>query len=193
MDSDLDTASGDCLSCSDPDEISMRMAHKKYRKRVRASCKLSKCMDWIDTQMKRIEGGHQEVWGHDQKIIRAEWKCTLVDDCTSFEMRQIATRTDQLIHAAKATGSKIDTRESEAEAQGLAKGLVLSLKQFHVHYCRLYEKGTARAIVGLQGLCLSDAFWNLNMLASMGLKSLCPWCLKFRGNTKTIATLLREV
>ena len=29
-------------SCSDTDEVSVRTAHKKYRKRVRASCKLSK-------------------------------------------------------------------------------------------------------------------------------------------------------
>ena len=61
MDSNLDTASGDCLSCSDTNEVSIRMACKKYRKRVRASCKLSKGVDWMDTQMKRIEGGHQDV------------------------------------------------------------------------------------------------------------------------------------
>ena len=58
VDSDLDTASRDCLSCLDTNEIYMRTAHKKYRKRVRASCKLSKGMDWTDAQMKRIQGGH---------------------------------------------------------------------------------------------------------------------------------------
>ena len=87
VDSDLDTASGDCLFCLDTDEISVRTAHKKYRKRVRASCKLSKAVDWMDTQMKRIMGGHQDVWGHNHKIVRAEWKCALADDHTSFEMR----------------------------------------------------------------------------------------------------------
>ena len=71
---------------------------------------------------------------YDHKIIRVEQKCTLVDDCTSFEMRRMAMRTNQLIHIAKAPGSKIYTRESEADAQGLAKALVLSLKQFHAHY-----------------------------------------------------------
>ena len=85
-DSDLDTASGGCLSCSDTDEVSARMAHKKYRKRVRVSCKLNKGMDWMDGQMKRIKGGHQDVWGHDHKIVRAEQKHALADDCTSFEM-----------------------------------------------------------------------------------------------------------
>ena len=85
--SNLDTDSGDCLSCSDTDEVSVRVAHKKYRKRVRASCKLSKAMDWMDTQTKRIKGGHQNVCGHDHKIIRAKQKHALVDDHTSFKMR----------------------------------------------------------------------------------------------------------
>ena len=44
-DSYLDTASGDCLSCSDTDEVSAWTAQKRYRKRVRASCKLSKGSD----------------------------------------------------------------------------------------------------------------------------------------------------
>ena len=192
-DSDLDTASGDCLSCLNTDEISVSMVHKKYRKRVRASCKLHKGVDWMDTQMKSIWGGHQDVWGHDHKIIRAKQKCALADDHTSFEMRWMATRIDQLIHKAKATGSKIYTRESEAEAQGSGKALVLPLKQFHAHYYRHYKKGTTRAMVDLQGLHLSDAFQCLNMLASMSLRSYCPWHLKFWGNTETIATHLREV
>ena len=171
----------------------MRMVHKKYRKRIRASCKLSKGMDWTDVQLKRIEGGHQDVWGHNHEIIRVKQNCTLMDDHTYFEMRWIATRTGQLIHIAKATGSKIYTRESEAQTQGLPKALVLSLKQFHAHYYRLYEKGTTRAMVGLQGLHSSDAFWHLNMLASVGPKSFSPWCLKLGGNTEITATHLREV
>ena len=145
--------------------------------------------------MKRIGDSHKDVWGHGHKIIRTKWKCTLVDNCNSFKMRRMATRTDQLLHIAEATGSKIYTRESEAEAQGPAKALLLSLKQFHAYYYsyRLYEKGTSRAMVGLQGLHSSDSWWHLNMSASMGLKSFCPWCFKFRGNTKTITTHLREV
>ena len=83
--------------------------------------------------------------GHDHKIIRVKWKCALADDPTSFRMRRMATRTDQLHHIAEATGSKIDTRESGAEAHGPAKALVLSLKQFHAHYYRLYKKGKTRA------------------------------------------------
>ena len=83
---------------------------------------------------------------HDHKIIRAKQKHSLADDCTSLKVRQMATRTDQLIHIAESTSSKIYTRESEVEAQGSAKALVLSLKQFHAHYYRLYEKGTTRAM-----------------------------------------------
>ena len=133
-DSDLATSSGDCLSCSDTDEVSVQTACKKYRKRVRASCKLSKDSDWMETQMKRIGNIHQDVWGHDHKSVRAKYKCALSDDCISFKMRGMATRTNQLICIAEATGFKIYTRESKAEAQGLVKALVLSLKQFHAHY-----------------------------------------------------------
>ena len=127
MDSDLDTASRDCLSCSDIDEVSIGATHKKYRKTVRASCKLSKGSDWTETQMKRIRDSHQDVWAHDHKTVRAKHKCAVVDDHTSFKMRRMTTRTDQLLHIAEATGSKIYTRESEAEAQVPAKALVLSL------------------------------------------------------------------
>ena len=99
--------------------------------------------------MKRIRDSPHDMWGHDHKIIRAKQKHALVDDCTSFKMRRMATRTNQLLHIAKATGSKIYALESEVGAQGLAKALVLSLKQFHAHYYRLYKRGTTRAMVGL--------------------------------------------
>ena len=183
-DSDLDTASRDCLSCSDTDDVSMQTAQKKYRKRVRASCKLSKGSDWTETQMRRIRDSPQDVWGHDHRIVRTEGKCTLVEDHTSYEMTRMMTRTDQVVCIAKAPGSKIYTRESEVGTSGLAKVFVLSLKQFHAHLYRLYEKGTTRAIVSLQGQHSSDAFKHPNILASVGLKLFCPWCFKFGGNTK---------
>ena len=71
-DSNMDTASGDCLSCSDTDDASVRTAHKKYRKRMWASCKLSKSNLWTETQQKRINDSHQDIWGNDHKIIRTE-------------------------------------------------------------------------------------------------------------------------
>ena len=103
----------------------------------------------MDPQMKKIEGGCQDVWGHDHNFVKAKWKHALDDDCTSFNMKQMTTRTNQFIHIAKATGSKIYTRESEGGAQGLAKALVLSLKQCHAQYYRLYGKGPIKAMVGL--------------------------------------------
>ena len=75
----------------------------------------------------------------------------------------MTTRTDQLFCITEATGSKMYTRESEAETHGKAKALVLSLKQCHSHYYRFYKKGTTRAMVGLQGLHTSDAFQHLNV------------------------------
>ena len=165
----------------------------KYRKTVRASCKLSKGSDWMETQMKRIGVSHQDIWGHDHKIIRTEQKCALTEDCLSFEMRRMTTRTDQPLCIAKATGSKIYTRESEAGTCSLAKASVLSLKQLHAHFYRLYEKGTTRAMVDLQGLHSSNTFWHPKVLTSVGLKSFCLLCFKFRQNTEMIATHLREV
>ena len=44
VNSDLPHCFWDCLSCLD----TMRMVHKKYRKGVRAPCRLSKGMDWTD-------------------------------------------------------------------------------------------------------------------------------------------------
>ena len=84
--SDMDTASGDCLSCSDTDELSVQTAHKKYQKNIWASCKLSKSNLRMETQQKRINNSHHDVWGNNHKIFRTEQKCTLVEDCTSFEM-----------------------------------------------------------------------------------------------------------
>ena len=166
----MDTASGDCLSCSDTDVASVQTACKKYRKRVQASCKLSKSNLWMETQQKRINNSHQDVWRNDHKIIRTEQKCALVEDHTSFEMRRMTTKADQLLHIAEAIGSKIYTRKSEAGTHGQAKALVLSLKQYHAHFYRFYEKETNRAMVGLQGLHTSDTFWCLNISFGVGLK-----------------------
>ena len=136
----------------------------------------------METQQKRINDSSQDVWGNDHKIVRTEQKPALVEDHTSFEMRRMTTRTNQLLHIAEATGSKIYTRESEAETHGQAKVLVLSLKQYHAHYYRFYEKGTTRAMVGLQGLHMSETFWCLNVSAGVGLKPFCSWCFKLGRN-----------
>ena len=68
------------------------------------------------------------MWGKDHEIVRTKWDHTLEEDCNSFEMCKMMVRTGQLLCIAEATNSKIYTKESEAEAHGWMKTLVLSLK-----------------------------------------------------------------
>ena len=82
--------------------------------------------------------------------------------------------TDQLLCIAEATGSKTHARESEAETHSRANTLVLLLKHYHTHYYRFYEKGTMRAMVGLQELHTNDAFQCSNVSSSVGLKLFPP-------------------
>ena len=84
--SDLDTASGDCILCSDTDKVSIQTAHKKYRKREWVSCRLSKGSLCLEAQLKRINDSCQDILGHKHESIRTQWKCTLAEDCISFEM-----------------------------------------------------------------------------------------------------------
>ena len=133
-DSDLDTTSGDCVSYSDTDEVSIQTTYKKYQCRVRASCKLSKYSLWTEAQLKRINNSCQDIWGHDHESVRSEQKHALVEDYNSFEMPKMMVRTDQLLSIAEVTGSKIHTGESKAKTHVRVKNLVLSLKQYHTHY-----------------------------------------------------------
>ena len=180
-DSDMESASGDCISCLDTDEVTIRTPYKKCRKRVQASCSLDKGSLWSVAQLKWISDSHQDVWGHDQEVIRTEPDHTLEEDCNFFDMHKMRVKMDQLLHISEATNSKVYTHELEAEAHGQMKALVLSLKQYYTHYYQLYEKGTTRAMVGLQGLHSGDAFRCSNISSSVGLKSFFPWCFKLGG------------
>ena len=142
-DSDMDTASGDCILCSDTDEVSVQTAHRKYWKTVWAYCRPRKGSLWTEAQLKRIRDSYQDVWGHDHENIRTEQKCALVEDQNSFEMWKMKVRTDWLLCINEVTGSKIYTRESEGKDFGIV------MKQYHTHYYQFYEKGTTRAMVGL--------------------------------------------
>ena len=123
--SDMESASGDCIMCSDTDEVTIRTACKEYRKRVWTSCSLGKGSLWSEAQLKCIGDSHQAVWGHDHEIVRTAWDDTLEEDWNSFEMHKMLVRTDQLICIAETTNSKIYAQGSEAEAHGWAKILVL--------------------------------------------------------------------
>ena len=172
--SDMDTASEDCISCSDTDEVSIQTAHKRYQKWVWASCKLSKDNLWMEAQLKRISDKFQDAWRHNHKSNIAEQKYASTEDHNSFEMKEMTVRTDQLLHIAEGTGSKIYTRELDAKIHGRVKTLVLLLKQYHIHYYQFYEKGTTRAMVGIQGLHMSNAFQHSNMSTSIGLNHSAP-------------------
>ena len=189
----MESASRHCLTCSDMDAVAIRIPHKKYRKKVWASCSLVKGSLWSEAQLKWIGDSCQAMWGHNHEIIRTEQDHALEDDCNSFEMHKVMVRTDQLLCIAETTNSKIYIRELEAETHGQAKTLVLSVKQYHAHDYHFYEKGMTRAMVGLQGLNSSNAFRCSNVSSSVGLKLFCSWCFKLWGNTEMIATHLREV
>ena len=105
----------------DTEEVSVHTTQKRYRKRVRASCKLSKGSDWMEAQLKRIRDCHQDAWGHDLAIVKSEQKHTLAKDQDSFKMQRMAVRTDQLLHIMEATGSKVHQQESEAKTGGRIK------------------------------------------------------------------------
>ena len=94
--SNMESSSGDCITCSDTDEVTIRTACKRYRKRVWASCRLGKGILWSETQLKQIGDSCQAMWGHDHEIIRTEQDHALEEDCNSFEMHKMTVMTDQL-------------------------------------------------------------------------------------------------
>ena len=111
----------------------------------------------------------------------------------SFEMHKKTVRTDQLLCIAEATICKVYTLESEAEAHGWVKALVLSLKQYHAHCYWLYKKGTTRAMVGLQQATLGWCLQMLQHFFQCGAKIILPLVFQVGGNTAMIATNLQEV
>ena len=192
-DSDLELAWGDCLTCTDMEEVVARMARKRLQKRVQAPCSIVRGCLWSEAQLRWIKDSHQAIWDSGHEVIQTEWLITLEEDHTSFEVNRMTIQTKQLILIKEATHSKVHTWESEAEVHDQKKALVQSLKQFHACFYQLYEKGTTWAMVSLQGLHASDLFRCINVLVGVGIKSFCLWCLKLGGNTETIAIYLREV
>ena len=54
-DSDLESSSGDCLTCSDMEELAIRTAQKRFWKRVKASCSIMKGCLWSKAQLRQIK------------------------------------------------------------------------------------------------------------------------------------------
>ena len=79
----------------------------------------------------------------------------------------------------------------EAEVHGRKKTLIQLLKQFHACFYWLYERDTAWAMVGVQGLHLGDASKHYIVSSSAGLMSFCPWCLKLGGTPKQLQSTQR--
>ena len=191
--SDMDTASGECITSSDTDEVTIQTVEKKYQKRVWASCRLSKGSLWTEGQLKRIGNSYQVVWGHNHESIQAEWDCPLAEDCNSFEMHRMMVRTDQLLHICNShwLPNLHQRLRDQSPWQGKDSGSVP--ERIWCPLLLFLWKWMTRAMVSLQGLHLSNAFRCFNVSSSVDLKSFCPWCFKLGGNTKTIVTHLREV
>ena len=124
----MESASRDCVTCLDTDEVTVKNAHKKYRKRGEASCSLDKENLWSEVQLKWISNSHQALWAHDKEVIGTEWDHALEEEHNFFEIHKMMLRMDQLPHIAEATNSKVYTNESEAEAHGWEKTLTIVIK-----------------------------------------------------------------
>ena len=96
-DSGPESATGDCLTCSDTEEVAVNSAHKKVWKRVWASCCIAEGCLWLEAQLKWIGHSHQTVWESDYEVIKTEQELTLKEDCHTFEVNKMTDRTEQLL------------------------------------------------------------------------------------------------
>ena len=51
-DSNLESASGDCITCLDTEEVTVRTVQKKFQRKVRVSCSTAKGCLWSEAQLK---------------------------------------------------------------------------------------------------------------------------------------------
>ena len=85
-DSGCKSATGYCLMCSDTKEVTINSTHKKFWKKVWASCNITRGCLWSEAQLKQISNSHQAVWESDYKVIQTEQELILKKDCHSFEV-----------------------------------------------------------------------------------------------------------
>ena len=126
------------------------------------------------------------------EVIKTEWDLALKEDHSSFEVNKMTFRIDQLLPIKEATPSKIHTHEPETEVHGIKKTLVQSLKQFHVHFFWLYEKGMTHAMIDLQGLHSGDAFRHPNISAVLGWSHSDPGVLNYAKIMKQLPSTSRR-
>ena len=96
-DSGPKSATRDCFTCSDTEEITIIATCKKLWKNVWAPCSIAKGCLWTEGQLRWIGDSHHTVWGSNYEVIKTEWDLTLKEDCRSFEVNQMMVRTDQLL------------------------------------------------------------------------------------------------
>ena len=96
-DSGPKSATGDCLTCSDTKEAAVNSAHKKFCKKVWASCNITQGCLWLEAQLKWICDSHQAVWESNNEVIKREWEFALKKDHHPFEVNKMMDRTNQLL------------------------------------------------------------------------------------------------
>ena len=111
-DSNQESVTGDCLSCSDTEEAAVKSSHKNFCKKVQASCRLARWGLWKVAQMAQISKCHQTAWGSDYRVVKTEWELALNEDYSSFKVNKIVVQTNQLLCIKEATDAKISILSS---------------------------------------------------------------------------------
>ena len=95
-----------CLTCSDTEDVTVKLAQKKFHKKVQASCGPTKQGLWKDAQLEQIGNNCTIVWGSDYKAIKTEWDLTLDRDPSSFEVSGMMVCISQIIWIKEATHAR---------------------------------------------------------------------------------------
>ena len=150
-DSNLESTTGDCLTCSDTEEAAVRSACQKFCKKVQASCRLVRQSLWKVSQMALIG-----------KVIRL---CRGMTSALSKKSRTLLSRNTlaplrwtrwkfRLTNCSKSRRQQTQKifilGSMMPMCMGRRKTLVQSLKQFHTYFYQLYKKVMTHAMVSLQ-------------------------------------------
>ena len=95
----------DCLTCLDTEDATVKLAHKKFCKKVWVFCGPTKQILWKDAPLEQIGNNHTTVWGSDYKAIKTQWDLTLDRDSSSFAVSEMLVHTDQLLQIKVATNA----------------------------------------------------------------------------------------
>ena len=91
------SATGDFLMCSDIEKTAINSTHKKFQKKVSASCNITKDCLWLEAQLKWIGDSPWAVWESNYEVFKTEWELALKEDHNSFEVNKMMVRTNQLL------------------------------------------------------------------------------------------------